>query len=41
MDTLVQKYDKAVEDVIARDKSIQKLTDDLLQANRERESAIE
>ena len=41
MDTLVSKYDKAVEDLIERDKKIQHLTDDLLQANRERESCLE
>ena len=37
MDTLVNKYDQAVEDLIQRDQKINKLTDDLLNANRESE----
>lgn len=37
MDTLVNKYDQAVEDLIQRDQKIGKLTDDLLNANRESE----
>ena len=37
MDTLVGKYDKAVEDMIQRDHRIEKLTNDLLQSNRDSE----
>ena len=37
MDTLVNKYDQAVEDLIKRDQQINKLTDDLLQVSRETE----
>lgn len=37
MDTLVGKYDKAVEDMIQRDHRIEKLTNDLLQLNRDSE----
>jgi predicted nucleic acid-binding Zn-ribbon protein len=35
MDTLVSKYDQAVEDLIKRDHIISKLTNDLLEAGRE------
>lgn len=41
MDTLVTKYDKAVEDLIQKDQKISKLTDDLLNVNREFERQIE
>ena len=41
MDTLVAKYDKAVEDLIVKDQKISKLTDDLLNVNREFERQIE
>ena len=35
MDTLVSKYDQAVEDLIVRDHKISKLTDDLVEAVRD------
>ena len=41
MDTLVIKYDKAVEDLISKDQKITKLTDDLLNLNRDFERQIE
>ena len=41
MDTLVTKYDKAVEDLISKDQKISKLTDDLLNVNRESERQVE
>lgn len=41
MDTLVGKYDQAVEDLIQRDKQIAKLTDDILKANRESDKLFE
>ena len=41
MDTLVTRYDKAVEDLILRDHNISKLTDDMLEANREIEKLVE
>lgn len=41
MDTLVNKYDHAVEDLIKKDHKIAKMTDDLLNANREVEKLIQ
>ena len=41
MDTLVNRYDRAVEDLITRDHKIAKLTDDMLRANREIENLVD
>ena len=41
MDNLVGKYDQAVEDLIQKDQKNSKLTDDLLDANRESEKALD
>lgn len=40
MDTLVNKYENAVEDLIKRDHKISKLTDDLVEAGREVEKLV-
>jgi DNA repair ATPase RecN len=40
MDTLVSKYDQAVEDLIKRDHKISKMTDDLVEAGREIEKLL-
>ena len=41
MDTLVGKYDQAVEDLIQRDHKVSKLTNDLIQTSRESEKALD